>query len=88
MAVCDACHQEMSDSVGCTVTRITYSDGVYERFRVSRKRSRRACGDCLAPTGGLHHPGCDLESCPRCREQLISCSCGERVWEDGVLSGA
>ena len=92
MAICDACGQEMLEAKGCTVTRITYSDGIYERFRVSggrrRNQSKRdACGDCGAPRGQFHHPGCDMESCPRCKGQLIMCDCGERLWEDGVLSG-
>ena len=26
--------------------------------------------------GGYHHLGCDLEDCPACRRQLISCGCG------------
>ena len=93
MAICDACGQEMTDRVGCTVTSITYDDGVYQRFRVRRKRQRAipgtpTCGDCGAPNGRFHHPGCDLENCPRCRQQPISCGCGQRMWEDGVLSGA
>jgi hypothetical protein len=41
MAICDACEQEMTDRVGCTVTSITYDDGVYQRFRVRRKRRER-----------------------------------------------
>ena len=92
MAICEACGQEMYDHVGCTVTRITYSDGVCERVRVGDERPRRhlkgeICGDCAAPSGQFHHPGCDEERCPRCEEQLIMCGCGERLWEDGVLSG-
>ena len=35
------------------------------------------CGDCGAPRGGFHHRGCDLERCPRCSGQLISCGCDE-----------
>ena len=34
-----------------------------------------SCHDCGAAVGALHHPGCDLERCPRCRRQLISCDC-------------
>jgi hypothetical protein len=87
MAICEACGQEMLNAVGCTIGRITYSDGVYERVRVGRKRPRKVCGDCGAPSGSYHHPGCDMEPCPRCKGQLIMCDCGQRMWEDGVLSG-
>ena len=33
------------------------------------------CHDCATPQGGLHHPGCDAERCPRCIGQAISCGC-------------
>lgn len=33
------------------------------------------CHDCRTPQGGLHHPGCDAERCPRCLHQAISCGC-------------
>lgn len=31
-------------------------------------------GDAV-PRGALHHPGCDMERCPRCGLQSISCDC-------------
>ncbi len=33
------------------------------------------CHDCNVGVGQYHHFGCDLERCPICREQLISCDC-------------
>jgi len=33
------------------------------------------CHDCGATPGTEHDHGCDAERCPRCRGQLISCSC-------------
>ncbi|MCA9804731.1 MAG: hypothetical protein KC777_22325 [Cyanobacteria bacterium HKST-UBA02] len=33
------------------------------------------CPDCLAPIGTFHHPGCDIEQCPCCNKQAISCNC-------------
>lgn len=33
------------------------------------------CHDCGIVRGGVHHPGCDMERCPRCGGQLIGCGC-------------
>jgi len=31
------------------------------------------CHDCNIKHGGYHHHGCDVERCPICGQQLISC---------------
>ncbi len=33
------------------------------------------CHDCAAIIGQYHCEGCDAEQCPRCRGQLLGCSC-------------
>lgn len=33
------------------------------------------CHDCAVPEGQLHERGCDMERCPFCGGQLISCDC-------------
>ncbi len=37
--------------------------------------ARIPCSDCAAIKGEFHVPGCDLECCPACRGQAISCGC-------------
>lgn len=36
------------------------------------------CHDCGIENkiGNIHHWGCDMERCPKCNGQLISCGCG------------
>lgn len=77
MAVCRSCQQEMLGYVSCSQERLLLIDGSYGRRRVGGAGGSH-CGDCAAPRGGLHHPGCDMERCPRCRGQLIMCGC----WDD------
>jgi hypothetical protein len=33
------------------------------------------CHDCDVKPGELHKPGCDVERCPWCGHQIISCYC-------------
>ena len=35
------------------------------------------CHDCGVQIGAKHHPCCDMERCPRCGLQLISCDCAK-----------
>lgn len=37
--------------------------------------ANQRCHDCGIKPGGYHHPGCDMERCPKCEGQLISCGC-------------
>ena len=41
--------------------------------------SQRPCGDCHAVKGQYHCDNCDMELCPRCFTQLLSCGCGYDV---------
>ena len=37
--------------------------------------SKRPCHDCAAVSGQYHCIGCDVEQCPKCKGQLLSCDC-------------
>jgi hypothetical protein len=41
------------------------------------------CGGCGVRNGQLHVPGCDIEQCPNCHEQLTSCACECDEVEEG-----
>jgi hypothetical protein len=86
MAECDSCKQEMTEKVGCTVEvyddfkdgeerqRLRYGDGRegWDEYGIDPLDN---CHDCGVPVGELHHPGCDVERCPRCEHQALSCEC-------------
>jgi hypothetical protein len=38
-------------------------------------RCEGKCPDCGTRKGELHAEGCDIEECPRCHGQRISCNC-------------
>jgi hypothetical protein len=88
MAVCGWCNGEMTTALSCVVSTF-HRNG--RRFHMvpfgdePGRTSRDQCGDCGVNRGGWHHPGCDLQQCPACGRQLISCGC----WfdEDGPDEG-
>ena len=84
MAVCPACNGEMLNSVSCTTDPFIIAGKMYEPLPWGQERKPRRspagfpCKDCATPLGGIHHHGCDVEECPVCHGQAISCSCDER----------
>lgn len=85
-ATCMACSGEMGAVDTCTANKsVLYPDGE-ERPTIPYKpgptvpRNHR-CHDCGVAIGGRHHPGCDMERCPACGGQLISCGCLDVSYE-------
>jgi len=39
------------------------------------KKQKHTCGDCGKATGENHLINCDIERCPKCKGQLITCGC-------------
>ncbi len=84
-AACSWCRSEMTLAVSCTVDAFHRNGRRFDMTPFGDEPGRRTngdrCGDCGVLRGGWHHPGCDLQRCPACRRQLISCGC--RFDEDG-----
>ena len=73
---CSYCKQEMTSGVAdCTGNVVKFPDGV--EMQAIPYDGDDKCHDCSVQPGGRHHPGCDMERCPRCSGQLIGCGCLE-----------
>ena len=68
-AVCKYCDQEMSR--GCKKHSYIIDGKEYEAIKQGDDGNEGVCHDCNARQGEYHHPGCDMEKCPKCGGQLI-----------------
>ena len=84
--VCDICEQEMLEADSCKSCPIVIDGEDFEPVPYETDDPNHKCHDCGVKAGGIHHPGCDMECCPRCEGQLISCGCLEEEEEDGKAS--
>jgi len=76
MAKCDYCKQEMKEADSCTFPYLVDKNQMhYQRSRAHFNEPSGRCGDCGIKHGGIHHYGCDVERCPKCGYQLITCRC-------------
>ena len=82
MSKCEDCKQEMSEEhESCTYDVIVIEGNAYKR-NTKYHDVNEYCHDCNILNGGVHHMGCDMERCPICDGQMISCDC---KWENYSL---
>ena len=70
---CSWCEKEMQDVTSCSGNPVVRFPNGKEMPSVPNDKER--CHDCGVSKGGFHHPGCDMERCPNCHGQIISCGC-------------
>lgn len=79
IAICGDCGREMVEGGGCTVqVLISVNGDSIDRIKHGDAREglfveEKTCHDCAVALGEYHHFGCDVERCPTCSGQLISC---------------
>lgn len=80
MSECQLCGREMTTADSCALEALHQNGRRFPLARLGQESGWRGraerCGDCGIARGGLHHPGCDLQDCPVCGRQLLSCGCG------------
>ncbi len=92
MSMCSACERDRVTAFACSAAAVYIIDG-REYLRVpfgkevfwpadSPIMQLRRCRDCNVFQGSVHHVGCDVEECPNCHRQAITCGCLDEGDED------
>ncbi len=89
MTFCQDCDQDMSGNDradSCDCDWVLLNTELHPRNNSYFGNSDR-CHDCGIENkhGNYHHLGCDMERCPKCKGQLISCGCFESEYSHSAL---
>ena len=73
---CNYCKKDMSNEKtgSCVFSKVKIDGKEYER-NVKYHDVNNRCHDCNIVNGKIHHFGCDMERCPKCKEQFVCCDC-------------
>jgi hypothetical protein len=86
MVKCDDCNKQMRKptTTKCAKQFIVIGDKTKKCATIYKRNTtyfdvNKRCHDCniLNKKGNTHHYGCDIERCPKCKGQLISCKCNK-----------
>ena len=76
MGKCEHCLKHIEEANSCDGnTVVLFPDGTSIPATIYAPETNNRCPDCNIAPGGVHHPGCSEELCPRCDEKLIECGC-------------
>ena len=79
---CEYCNHEMS---GISCMGYFVINGIkFDRTKFGSEENNygEICGDCSVKKDQIHHVGCNIERCPKCGGQALTCDCGkDYVWK-------
>lgn len=72
---------EEYEIIGIGYPRIRYGNEKYGELKLTFQNK---CSECLVKIGEFHVPGCDVEQCPKCYGQAISCDCNYEIEDESI----